>query len=126
MRNDMDSLKNSVGRCCAQSSHAANQCVYEAKKIADVNLAVLLKDWELSTQTGFGTCIVLAVKEAQLRQIIAMAQEAGLHANITHDPTYPLQDGETLHLIPVDTCGYVFARKDDMNAKTILDGLSLL
>jgi peptidyl-tRNA hydrolase len=131
MRTDLASLN--PGKACAQATHSANQAVYEARDKIDrlanedskrsMELFTLLREWENQTTQGFGTCVVLGAKEAQMRNLILQAQHAGLHANITHDPNYPLLDGETLHLIPLDTCGYVFGRKD--KAQEILSGLSL-
>ncbi len=108
MRNDLASLN--AGKAVAQGSHAANQMVADARKLGEVNQfhsAVAI--WEKEAN-GFGTCIVLSVNEAQMRASVAKALADALpsHAGICHDPTYPLLDGKTLHLIPVDTCAYVF------------------
>ena len=123
MRNDLASMN--AGKAVAQGTHAANQMVYEARKWigdnredattrekSDVWAAFrdLLETWEQSAN-GFGTCICLSVNEEQMRAAVAGAQEAGLHAGITHDPSYPLKDGATLHLLPLDTCAYIFGKK---------------
>ena len=117
MRNDMESLTgsnfNRVGKAVAQGSHASNQMVVEALNKNDPNLNELLSKWS-SEANGFGTCIVLSVTEAQMRASVCYAQDLGFHAGITHDPTYPLLDGETLHLIPVDTCAYIFGYKHEL------------
>ena len=117
MRNDMESLTgsnfNRVGKAVAQGSHASNQMVVEALNKNDPNLNELLSKWS-SEANGFGTCIVLSVTEAQMRASVCYAQALGFHAGITHDPTYPLLDGETLHLIPVDTCAYIFGYKHEL------------
>lgn len=129
MRNDLESLTgsnfNSVGKAVAQGSHAANQMVHDAiiKGKSNTALRDLLIEWSMEAN-GFGTCIVLSVNEEQMRQTIAKAQENGLHAGITHDPTYPLRDGQSFHLIPLDTCAYVFARKAD--AKPYVGSFSLM
>jgi len=122
MRTDLASLN--PGKAVAQGTHAANQCIFELRNKDSEHLETMLHTWESETKAGFGTCVVLGVKEAEMRRVIAMAQEMGLHANITHDPSYPLVDGEVVHLIPLDTCGYVFAHKDD--AKILLSDLSLM
>ncbi|CAM6053368.1 unnamed protein product [Sphagnum tenellum] len=131
MRTDLASLN--PGKAAAQASHCSNQMKYEAEAYIrsfagttghNPDLAFMLKEWEQETGKGFGTCIVLGVKEAQMREVVAIAEEMGLHAGITHDPTYPLLDGETLHLIPLDTCAYIFARKSD--AALVVGDLSLL
>lgn len=129
MRNDLASLTgsnfNSVGKAVAQGSHAANQMVHEAviKGKSDIDLRNILIEWGMEAN-GFGTCIVLSVNEEQMRQTVAKAQENGLHAGITHDPTYPLRDGQSFHHIPLDTCAYVFARKAD--AKPYVGSFSLM
>jgi hypothetical protein len=152
MRTDLASLN--PGKAVAQGSHAANQCVsnireigrlYEAQiaqnaasrpdedtktdpaEIQAPPLLSLLAEWEAQTGHGFGTCIVLGVKEAQMRAIvpnIRAARNKSLIACITHDPTYPIRDGEVTHLIPLDTCAYVFGRKDD--AAPFVAGLDLM
>ena len=124
MRNDLDSLIKNPGKMAAQSTHAANKCIFDGRKKENKELISLIDEWENQTNQGFGTCIVLAVKEKQMRDITAMAKELGYHADIVNDPTYPLQDGDTLHLISLDTCAYVFCRKNV--AKTILYDLSLM
>lgn len=114
MRNDLASLN--AGKAVAQGTHAANQMVGELRKQAGNalfykpdSLITALNVWEKEAN-HFGTCIVLAVNEAQMRASVAKALGDALpsHAGICHDPTYPLLDGKTLHLIPVDTCAYVF------------------
>jgi len=32
-------------------------------------------------------------------------------AGWVHDPTYPIRDGEVTHLIPLNTCAFVFGTK---------------
>jgi hypothetical protein len=100
------------GKSVAQGSHCANQCVADyRKRFPDPSEDDLLALWEAETGNGFGTTIVLGVDERKLRSRIGYAQHLGLHAGILHDPTYPLLDGQVLHLIPLDTCGYIFCRK---------------
>ena len=115
MRNDLASLN--AGKAVAQGTHAANQMVAELTRgklhpimvPAPNSIYAALAIWEKEAN-GFGTCIVLSVNEAQMRASVAKALGDALpsHAGICHDPTYPLLDGKTLHLIPVDTCAYVF------------------
>lgn len=123
------------GKACAQAGHAANAAIHSARyKLSWVETAPIsdnpnsvchmLSEWENQTRQGFGTSIVLGASEAQMRQIVATARDLDIHAAVVHDPSYPLQDGATLHLIPLDTCAYVFARKD--TAKPLLNGLDLL
>jgi peptidyl-tRNA hydrolase len=121
MRSDMNSLN--PGKAIAQGTHAANQCVFDLRSYIAAakcgtdrynsvsDLKAMLSVWE--ENRGFGVCIVLDVgTHAELRKAIFVAQQHNLFADVTHDPSYPVRDGQVTHLIPVDTCGYVFGRKD--------------
>lgn len=119
MRNDLDSLNS--GKAVAQGSHAANQMVYDARFSEETKNMV--DQWS-SEAYGFGTCLVLSVNESQMRSSVALAKSLGIHSGITHDPTYPLRDGETLHLIALDTCAYVFGYKHEL--KPIVGELNLM
>jgi peptidyl-tRNA hydrolase len=118
MRNDLASMN--AGKAVAQGTHAANQMVFEARKKAGETvpnqlgdaLEDLLDSWETAAY-GFGTCIVLSVTESEMRDAVETADAAGLHTGVTHDPSYPLRDGASFHLIPLDTCAYVFAKKGE-------------
>lgn len=112
MRTDLASMNS--GKACAQATHAANQCVYDGRKANKPELTALIDEWEAETGHGFGTCIVLGVTERSMRQAVELASRLGLHTGICHDPSYPLMDGKTLHLIPLDTCAFVFGRKSDV------------
>ena len=106
MRTDMDSMN--PGKAMAQAAHAANQFRHEHE-------GVDLRKWENETRKGFGTTIVLGVgSEEELQNCIEDAQQDSIAAGIVHDPTYPLKDGTCLHLIPVNTCGYVFTTPDKL------------
>ena len=109
-RQDIGSMANIAGLLAAQVAHSANQCVYEAGTPAEVNL---VREWEEQTGDGFGTTITLSVEGRTLADKIALAKLHKIHAGITHDPTFPVRDGDVTHLVPVDTCGYVFGRKKD-------------
>ena len=62
---------------------------------------------------GFGTTITLDVgTEKVLTEVVECARAAGCPAEVTFDPTYPLVDGDVVHLLPVVTCGYVFGDKN--------------
>lgn len=111
MRTDLASMN--PGKAVAQGAHAANQCAHEVLLSEDDDLLELLGEWEGQTGHGFGTTITLGVSEAQMRAAVLVARALGLHARVIHDPTYPLIDGETLHLLPLDTCAFVFGRPAD-------------
>ena len=127
MRSDLDSLN--PGKAVAQGAHAANQCAFMMRKLADTTdddatdqeskrnrrSLRLWRQWETSTRQGFGVTICLDVpNDTTLRSVVDAAQSMGLSAGVTHDPSYPLLDGRFLHLIPLDTCGYVFGDKEQL------------
>jgi peptidyl-tRNA hydrolase len=102
MRTDLDSLN--PGKAMAQAAHAANQFAFEFKGNE------FLERWEAETGFGFGTTIVLAIEdEADLNYYTSYAEDMGLPNGITHDPSYPIRDGKVTHLLPLDTCGYIFS-----------------
>lgn len=122
MRTDMASMN--AGKAVAQGAHAANASTGRARASNDPKLHALLAEWEAQAGDHCGTTITLGVNEAQMRRAVTVAQGLGLHAGIFHDPTYPLLDGDVLHLIPLDTAGFVLARKSD--AAWALQGLELM
>ena len=113
MRNDLSSLNS--GKACAQSCHAANQCVFEGRvKNHDDDLIAILDEWEMQTECGFGTCIVLSGNIRDIETVVKNVNRVGLHAGMVHDPSYPILDGEIIHHIPLDTCAYVFGLFDEI------------
>lgn len=116
MRNDLASMN--AGKAVAQGAHAANQMTDriqfpktdEGEEDNSLHRS-WLSEWMSATNHGFGTTIVLGVNEREMRWAVESAQRLGLPSGITHDPTYPLLDGPTLHQIPLDTCAYVFGPK---------------
>ncbi len=118
MRNDLDSLN--PGKAMAQASHASNQFVHNVTSGSISIDKELYNMWSNETTQGFGTVLVLSVNEAQLQSSIMMADKHLSHCGIVHDPTYPIQDGDVVHHIPLDTCGYVFGDKDDPVITAIL------
>jgi hypothetical protein len=119
-RNDMESLtgteeKRIAGKACAQTGHAANQMVFEARKKNYTVLNRMVAEWEAETGMGFGTEIVKQGHFSDIKQVVEMCALLGHHAAMTRDPEYPLFDGKTLHFIDIETCGYVFGRKRDLD-----------
>ena len=111
MRTDLDSLN--PGKAMAQASHASNAFVYRWGKEKTV------KEWQGETQQGFGTVLVLGVTGDELYKVVETVDynlrfKEDVYADIIHDPTYPVQDGEVVHHIPVDTCGYDFGNTDSL------------
>lgn len=120
-RTDLASLN--PGKLAAQACHAANQAVFELKRDRP-DLLAMLEEWENQSGDGFGTTIVLGMPVDEMQQAVESAKRLGLHAGVTHDPSYPLVDGATLHLIPLDTCAFVFAAKDE--ASLVLSHFNLM
>lgn len=134
MRTDMDSLKD--GKSDAHAGHAASAFAnfYYGQKIEQIMRSKQpvhrdtegMEAWHVATPQGFGTKLSMAADEFAMRKVVENAQKLGFQAEVVHDPEYPLLDGDTVHLIPLDTCGYVFVPdKDDPIAKMLLGGLRL-
>ena len=124
MRTDLDSMN--PGKAMAQASHASNAFV--AKVFAMNGTSHndnLYHAWNDETPQGFGTVLVLGVTESQMRTAVEVADQCEFMSDIIHDPTYPLQDGEVTHFIPLDTCAYVFGDKDDEILQSILGNFEL-
>lgn len=123
MRTDLQSMN--PGKAMAQASHASNAFMrtIKLKKAQFVTgngseedrKKISLADlWEGETPQGFGTVIVLGVNEKDLRDTITMSHLVDdVVGDIIHDPTYPLVDGDIVHYLPLDTCGYVFLDKNN-------------
>ena len=125
MRTDMDSMN--PGKAMAQASHASNAFVSNAEPGYNVD-EELFNDWQQSTTQGFGTVLVLAVNEAQMRTAVMVAESFGVDkfpCDIIHDPTYPIVDGDIVHHVPLDTCAYVFGDKEDPLLASILQNFPL-
>ena len=56
---------------------------------------------------------------------IYMAKSMHLICGIILDGTYPLQDGDALHLFPVNTCAYIFIEDDDRMKECLINDLEL-
>lgn len=118
MRTDMASLN--PGKAMAQAAHAANLFhATDARVLSDV----CMENWW--GDRGFGTTIVLGVTGEQLLDVVEGAVMADFAARIVTDPTYPIRDGVVTHVLPLDTCGYVFTPcRQDYPVKA-LEGLDL-
>ena len=134
MRSDMESLN--PGKMVAQGAHAANYFAFQTARMVDEITAVdagevnlietyvekirrhirLFKQWETSTNQGFGVTICLDVDGDSLPLVVTAASDMGMVAGIVHDPSYPLMDGKVLHLLPLNTCGFVFGDKPKLEA----------
>lgn len=105
----VDAPDFNIGKACAQTHHCGTQMTEDLLRKEDTELETLYKEWQ--EDRTFGTVLTVAVNASELRQAVSLAQLMGLHSAITHDPTYPIRDGDKFILSPVDTCGYVFGRK---------------
>lgn len=114
VRHDMDSMNPGKGH--AQGGHAISvfhETMHEEPLVSDAYWSRLFAMWKnQSSSTKFGTKLCIGVNLRELREIVTVAQHLGLVAGIAHDDEYPLMDGETLHLIPLDTAGFVFGDKE--------------
>lgn len=134
MRNDLESMN--CGKAIAQGSHASNAFVHEfhaymqevngrsknrdMKKIEDLNHA--FTTWETETGQGFGTVLVLEGKYPEIKNSVDTMFKLGYISGMVFDPTYPILDGQSVHHIPLETCGFVFVpdKDTDINAKAFL------
>jgi hypothetical protein len=138
MRTDLASLNS--GKAMAQAVHAGNaiethfeiqnQLALNSGEKAELSkaetLSVAYREWKNQTTQGFGTTIVLGGSMSLINPDIKRLQKFGYLAGIVHDPTYPLVDGSVTHLIPLDTCAYVFVpNKDDPTIRMALSDYEL-
>lgn len=121
----MASMNN--GKSDAHAGHAASafaRFYYLDNKNGKHRDTIGMRDWHQCTSQGFGTKLSMSVDEFSMNKIVENATKLGFAAEVVHDPEYPLIDGATLHLIPCDTCAWVFVPdKDDPIAKMLLGGL---
>lgn len=116
MRNDMESLN--PGKACAQAAHAQRHAdsLINSDKMNDL-IKNQYRNWCNETHQCFGSTICLSVDGGQLDRVTSfLTEHTNFAAGKIHDPTYPIMDGEVLHLIPVDTCGWVFGDKNELNS----------
>jgi hypothetical protein len=138
MRTDLGSLNS--GKAMAQAAHASN--ALEAHFETTIQSAITSNDpakrekmetlnaayhkWKSQTPQGFGTTIVLGAHMSLISLDVRRLREFGYLSGIVHDPTYPITDGSVTHLIPLDTCAYVFAPdKNDPNIRMTLESYDL-
>jgi hypothetical protein len=110
------------GKAVAQGAHAANQFVHRIEYYRGmvetpeymVKNIWLYDAWKSRTDQGFGTTICLGVDDDILHRVTECARSMDLVSEVTHDPSYPLRDGDVTHFLPLDTCGYIFGDKDEL------------
>lgn len=115
MRNDLESMN--AGKACAQAHHAGTQVAIRDYPGWDTRHKMWFDQWQKQAG-GFGTVLCMGVNERQMRRTLEVAERIGVPHGVIHDPTYPLRDGDAFHLIPLDTCAYVFGPKVLLAAAT--------
>jgi len=136
MRTDLNSLN--PGKAMAQAAHVGSAFEAHFKMIMQMNsldeaekeqtslLNSAYQRWKCQTRQGFGTTIVLGGSMNQIKNDVKWLESKGFLTSVIHDPTYPIADGTETHLIPLDTCAYVFApSKDDVILQTALNNYNL-
>jgi peptidyl-tRNA hydrolase len=116
-RNDLASMN--PGKLAAQASHASNAFVFayheymrnsavDQANVSTVGLNKAFNQWQNSTLQGFGTVLVLEGSMTDISDVVKTMANMNYMAEVIHDPTYPIVDGNIVHHIPLDTCAYVF------------------
>lgn len=109
MRTDLDSLN--PGKAMAQANHAfgALRAVIRSGHARQQDYFT----WQETTPQDFGTVIVLGGDVGGIQEALyyISRHKMSVVAGWVHDPTYPVQDGEVTHLIPLNTCAFVFGTK---------------
>lgn len=114
MKQTQDDIIRRAGLTADPTTDGVGEAIREGSFVQKTNM--LYEQWltEGSPDAGFGTAITLEVNGDQLESTIAAAAAAGFAAQVTHDPTYPITDGLVTHLIPLNTCGFIFGDKDEL------------
>jgi peptidyl-tRNA hydrolase len=137
MRNDMASMN--CGKAIAQGSHASNAFVkhmegfiqeWNGKPVRTDQIMSNINgfsNWEKETNQGFGTVLVLEAKYNDMKNTVDILSKLGYVSGMVFDPTYPIVDGEVVHYIPIETCGYVFVpqKEKDYIASSLLGKFQL-
>jgi peptidyl-tRNA hydrolase len=117
-----------AGKGMAQAAHAANAFEFNMdadKEELTKDMRQAWADWGASTMQGFGTTIVVAAMDEQtMTEAVEQAVKLGLPGEVIHDPTYPVRDGGVTHLLPVNTCAYIFVPVPE-TAPSLLARMSL-
>jgi peptidyl-tRNA hydrolase len=121
MRGDMASMN--AGKGMAQAAHAANAFAAWMNANTEGSMLAGFDGWQAQTDQNFGTTIVLVVSgEDQLTYVTDAARGMGFPSGVVTDPTYPVRDGAVTHLLPVNTCGYVFTpSRSEMPVRALAD-----
>lgn len=110
MRTDLASLN--PGKAMAQSCHAYGAL----KKAVRSNMVIqpTYIEWMNQTEQEFGTTVVLGGNRGEIEYALKMAAHTpDVIATWVHDPTYPIEDGACIHLVPLNACAIVFGLRED-------------
>ncbi len=114
MRTDMASMN--PGKGMAQASHAYGAVKHHVLK--NIALQQVYRDWMSQTRQEFGTTIVFGGSEGEIQAAMnwlnRYVEPAKQLTGWVHDPTYPITDGDVVHLVPINTCVYMFGMKKDI------------
>ena len=116
VRTDLASMTR--GMVGAHMMHAAQHAttLIEKRKVFGELWNTKYQEWCAQTVDGFGTALTLDTGRIEtLRGLVDVAKKLGFPAAVTHDPEYPLRDGNFVHLIPVDTGGWIFGAKSELS-----------
>lgn len=121
MRTDLDSMN--PGKAMAQANHAfgALKSVIRSDHFRRADYIA----WQETTPQDFGTVIVLGGNEGGIQAALDDVHRFHMPvvAGWVHDPTYPVRDGEVMHLIPLNTCAFMFGTKAE--CADMCDGFEL-
>jgi hypothetical protein len=112
MRTDLASLN--PGKAMAQSNHAYGALKKRVR--SHIVLQPKFIEWMGTTEQEFGTTLVLGAKEGEIKLVLDRASRYFGKTTLSgwvYDPTYPVCDGEITHLVPLNTCAFLFASRED-------------
>lgn len=110
------------GKAMAQSHHAGTKMAIDIMRSGSKKMKRLFDEWEAGR--GFGTTIVLSASQRDITRIIRTVSDRKSVFGRIVDPTFPIRDGSSVVTAAVETCAYVFGRRDDIGCN--MTGLDLL
>lgn len=113
MRTDLDSLN--PGKAMAQANHAFGALKAAIRSDSGRRRPRDYINWQETTAQDFGTVIVLGGYAGDIQAALdrIKRQRSPVVSGWVHDPSYPVKDGDTTHLIPLNTCAFVFGSKEE-------------
>ena len=117
MRTDMASM--TPGKSMAQACHAGGQFQKEFGKTDNY------KRWAKQAN-GFGTTLVMAANLDMIEALSIKGRNHRLACGVVTDSTYPIEDGDVVHLLPIVTCSYIFIDRNNEEQMSVVEDLELL